>query len=64
MGEIADDIVEGRCCSLCGQYFQDPDDEDSIHTHGYPVVCKDCWKGLTKDEKNSGDYQRALADTL
>lgn len=61
MGEIADDMVEGRMCSLCGQYFYD-DKENDIYEHGYPVVCWDCWKDLTKDEKK--DYQKAQKKTL
>jgi len=44
MGEVAEDMIDGSCCSLCGQYFQDSDDKDMIYTHGYPVVCKDCWE--------------------
>jgi len=36
MGEIADDMLSGLCCSLCGIYFEDE--------HGYPVVCEDCWE--------------------
>ena len=35
MGEMADDIVEGRTCALCGTWF---DDE-----YGYPVACEECY---------------------
>jgi len=35
MGEIADDMCEGRCCSWCNVYFQ--------KEHGYPVACENCW---------------------
>lgn len=35
MGEIADDMIDGLSCSLCGIYF--------VEEHGYPVVCTDCW---------------------
>jgi hypothetical protein len=35
MGEIADDMIDGFCCSECGMYF--------TQSHGYPVLCKDCW---------------------
>lgn len=42
MGEIADDMIEGRCCSICGQYFEDPKTGE-IYEHGYPVCCKECW---------------------
>lgn len=42
MGEIADDIIDGICCALCGCYFTE--DDETLYEHGYPVVCKDCWK--------------------
>lgn len=35
MGEIADDMIDGACCSLCNVYF--------IEEHGYPVVCSSCF---------------------
>jgi hypothetical protein len=38
MGEIADDMIEGACCALCGECFEEE--------HGYPVACATCW---TKD---------------
>lgn len=50
MGEIAEDMIEGRSCSWCGCYFHDPKTGQS-YEHGYPVVCKDCWEpdcGLAK----------------
>lgn len=49
MGEIADDMVNGWSCQLCGQYFEGE--------HGYPVVCAECWKELTKQERR--EYQKA-----
>ena len=55
MGEIADSMVNGECCQLCGQYF--------VKAHGYPAVCKeDCWPDLTKKEKKQ--YQLAIHKTL
>jgi len=36
MGEIADDMIDGRCCSWCGVYFE--------QAHHYPVACKSCWQ--------------------
>lgn len=36
MGEIADDMIEGRACSLCGMYFTEE--------NGFPVLCEDCWE--------------------
>jgi len=48
MGEIADDMLDGSCCSLCGQYFEDlktsNEEQSMIYTHGYPVYCKDCYE--------------------
>lgn len=52
MGEIAEDMVDGTCCQLCNVYFSG--------SHGYPVVCSDCWKDLDKSEKNM--YQKADPD--
>lgn len=46
---VCEDIIDGWCCQLCGTYF--------IEEHGYPVVCKDCYNGLSKEEKKS--YQLA-----
>ena len=56
MGQIADDMIEGRCCALCGQYFKNPK-KNEIYEHGYPVTCWDCW------EEDCG-YQRAEVKTL
>lgn len=62
MGEIADDMVQGRACALCGQYFIDPKKPDTIFEHGYPVACHTCWNHLKKDEK--AGLQRAIVDTF
>lgn len=62
MGEIADDMIDGTSCELCGCYYIDPDDEDKLFTHGYPTVCKPCWSNLTKQEKSH--HVKAIADTL
>ena len=47
MGEIADDIISGECCALCGCYFVGPDLDSEGHQiayeHGYPVACEDCF---------------------
>lgn len=61
MGEIADDMIEGRACQLCGCYFVD-DENDGIYEHGYAVTCKDCWKHLTDKDKKI--HKRAEKDTL
>ena len=59
MGEIAEDMIDGSCCSLCGQYFQspNPNKREWIYTHGYPVACDDCW------EPDCG-YQKAKVETI
>lgn len=43
MGEIADDMVNGECCSLCGIYF--------VEGHGYPVLCHTCFEEAGEDEQ-------------
>jgi hypothetical protein len=57
MGEITDDMINGYCCSLCGQYFLDPDNPNELYEHGYPVACKECW------ESDCG-YEKAEVDTI
>ena len=50
MGQQAEDIVDGTVCSICGCYFQDPEDKSKFFTHGYPVACKDDFRaGMRKD---------------
>lgn len=44
---IAEDIIDGWCCQLCGVYFEEE--------HGYPVVCESCYNELSEEEKK--DYQ-------
>ncbi|MBR6626432.1 MAG: hypothetical protein IKL04_00430 [Lachnospiraceae bacterium] len=45
MGEVASDIINGWCCSLCGIYFEEE--------HNHPVVCESCWEQLSEtDRKN------------
>jgi hypothetical protein len=36
MGEQAEDMIDGLCCSECGVYFEEE--------HGYPVLCETCYK--------------------
>lgn len=62
MGQIADDMIIGACCSLCGQYFIDEENEEEIYEHGYPVICKECWEFLTEEGKKN--YQRAIKDVI
>jgi len=61
MGEIADDMIKGACCSLCGCYFfltkDEADHTYESYEHGHPVSCKDCW---TPD----CGFPKADADTL
>ena len=51
MGEIADDLINGACCSNCNQYF--------VSEHGYPVLCKSCWENADKHERQG--FQCATA---
>ncbi len=44
MGQAADDMTEGFACSWCGTYFSSE--------HGYPVLCKDCFKESTPSERD------------
>lgn len=57
MGEMADSIINGETCSLCGCIFKDPNKKDTLYEHGYPVACRDCW------EFDCG-YDKALVDTF
>ena len=60
MGQMADYAINGNTCSICGSYFQDPDDKTMAYTHGYPVACKKCFrKGMLKD-----GIQKATVKTL
>ena len=43
MGEIAELIIQGEQCSFCGIEFVEP--------HGYPVICEQCFHGLTEEEQ-------------
>lgn len=58
MGQIAEDILDGSCCELCGCYFEhnkknEKGESIGIYTHDFPVTCWDCWKDLTKEEKTA-----------
>ena len=50
MGEIADDMVNGACCSWCSQYF--------VEEHGYPVLCRRCFSKATREERKG--FQQAI----
>lgn len=65
MGEMADDLVDGTTCSWCGAFFVD--ENGNIYTHGYPVVCKQCFHTATKKEQHQArkdGLQVATKDTL
>ena len=55
MSQIAEDMIDGSCCSYCGQYFEHP--ECGIYVHEYPVLCKDCYT-------DESDIQIADVDTF
>lgn len=41
MGQAAEDIIDGACCAICGDYFFD--DNNYLIAYGYPVACYSCW---------------------
>lgn len=45
---IAEDMVNGKCCDLCGCYFTLG---DKPYEHGHPATCEDCYDDLTIKEK-------------
>ena len=56
MGEIAEDMVDGSCCSWCGVYF--------VTSHGYPVVCKGCTKEHGIEEVKKAKLQVAIYEEV
>lgn len=56
MGAMSEDMLDGTCCALCGQYFDSGKTTEKgvsiSYTHGSPVACHDCY------EENCG-YERA-----
>lgn len=56
MGEVADDMINGRCCQWCNEYFE--------KEHGYPVVCKACGASDDHDKDNPEHPQIAIYETL
>lgn len=58
MGEIAEDMIDGTCCTLCGQYFVYKKKPEVLFTHGYPVACKDCY-----DPEDGPQLQSEEAET-
>lgn len=57
MGEIAEDILDGVCCAICGCYFENLEKRGYAYEHGYPVACKDCH---TED----CGYEKAVVNTF
>ncbi len=59
MGQIADDIIDGDCCALCGCYFVKwttwkGEKCEEIYSHTNPVACNNCWDkdcGYPKQDK-------------
>lgn len=59
MGEIADDMINGRCCALCGCYFIK---DGELYEHGYEATCEECWEDL--DEEAMQIHQKSQAETI
>lgn len=51
MGEIAEDMIDGTCCELCGCYFESQ--EGGLYTHEHPAVCWECWMGFNQGRAKS-----------
>ena len=60
MGEIADDMIDGTVCSDCGMFFNA---KGESYTHGYPVLCWDCWDDWKPSERRDAHVRRALVPT-
>jgi len=54
MGQIAEDMTEGRCCQICGVYFEEE--------HGYPVLCETCYDLLNENDKKG--YSKSIYPEL
>lgn len=62
MGDIADDLIEGASCAECSTYFVTERHEAGA-THGYPVICRDCWTQASQPQRvawRGQGYQRAI----
>ena len=53
MDELADDTIEGRCCSNCGAYFEEE--------HGFPVLCEYCYEEHMRSLSEDSDVEFPLA---
>lgn len=56
MGEIAEDMIDGHCCSYCGVYFE--------QEHGYPVLCDSCWESSEEAGESLDGFSKALLEEL
>ena len=56
MGDAANDAIEGLACSWCGVYFE--------AYHGYPVLCKKCFRSSTKKERKRLGLQKTIEKEL
>jgi hypothetical protein len=56
---IDDEILDGTCCSICLQQFKNT--EGAVISHGWAVVCKECWSSLTPDKRKN--LTKAYFDT-
>jgi len=52
MGEMAEDVVEGRACMKCGEFFLL--DSGDLFEAGHPCFCHLCWKELPKKQRDEG----------
>jgi hypothetical protein len=41
-----ENIANGRLCQLCLKAFKKPNGEPGIYTHGYMVVCEECYEAI------------------
>lgn len=54
MVEAADDMLEGRCCSVCGEWFHDDEDE------GFPRTCAGCERAQKETKKLKGKKVKVI----
>ena len=56
MSDFSDDAAAGLNCSWCGVYYE--------KAHGFPVVCKSCWKEATPAQRKASGVQVATHKEL
>ena len=55
MGQVSEDIINGICCQVCGQWMPEVSNRKSdifINPPGYPRTCKDCQEYEKKYNKS------------